>query len=117
MEFSVMFAGTAGSVPSARRGLPALLIRRGAERILIDCGEGTQRQLLRAGGLSDLTDIFITHLHVDHWLGLPGMLQTFSLRDRERPLQIHGPAGIAELMRSMKRIYGKLGFELSVVEL
>jgi len=113
----VMFAGTAGSVPSARRGLPALLVRREAERILIDCGEGTQRQLLRSVGLSDLTDIFITHLHVDHWLGLPGLLQTFSLRDRERPLAIHGPPGIAELMRSMKRVYGKLGFELDVVEL
>jgi len=112
-----MFAGTAGSVPSARRGLPALLVRREAERILIDCGEGTQRQLLRSVGLSDLTDIFITHLHVDHWLGLPGLLQTFSLRDRERPLAIHGPPGIAELMRSMKRVYGKLGFELDVVEL
>src|ERR1700730_16479631 len=108
MEFSVMFAGTAGSVPSARRGLPALAVRRGAERILIDCGEGTQRQLLRSGGLSDLTDIFITHLHVDHWLGLPGLLQTFNLRDRERPLAIHGPPGMAELMRSMRRVYGKL---------
>jgi ribonuclease Z len=84
MEFSVMFAGTAGSVPSARRGLPAFLVRRGAERILIDCGEGTQRQLLRSVGLSDLTDVFITHLHVDHWLGLPGLLQTFNLRDRSR---------------------------------
>jgi ribonuclease Z len=73
--------------------------------------------LLRSVGLSDLTDIFITHLHVDHWLGLPGLLQTFSLRDRERPLAIHGPPGIAELMRSMKRVYGKLGFELDVVEL
>jgi ribonuclease Z len=117
MEFSVMFAGTAGSVPSARRGLPALHVRRGAERILIDCGEGTQRQLLRSGGLSDLTDIFITHLHVDHWLGLPGLLQTFSLRDRDRPLAIHGPPGLAELMRSMRRVYGKLGFALEVVEL
>ena len=112
-----MFAGTAGSVPSARRGLPALLVRRGAERILIDCGEGTQRQLLRSVGLSDLTDIFITHLHVDHWLGLPGLLQTFNLRDRDRPLAIHGPPGIAEVMRSMKRVYGKLCFELDVVEL
>jgi len=112
-----MFAGTAGSVPSARRGLPALLVRRGAERILIDCGEGTQRQLLRAGGLSDITDIFITHLHVDHWLGLPGMLQTFNLRDRERPLTIHGPQGLIDLMRSMRRVYGRLAFELDVVEL
>jgi ribonuclease Z len=117
MEFSVMFAGTAGSVPSARRGLPALLVRRGAERILIDCGEGTQRQLLRSVGLSDLTDIFITHLHVDHWLGLPGLLQTFNLRDRDRPLAIHGPPGLAEMMRSMKRVYGNLCFDLRVIEL
>jgi len=112
-----MFAGTAGSVPSARRGLPALLVRRGAERILIDCGEGTQRQLLRSSGLADLTDIFITHLHVDHWLGLPGLLQTFSLRDRERPLAIHGPPGIAELMRTMRRVYGRLSFDVEVIEL
>ena len=112
-----MFAGTAGSVPSARRGLPSLLVRRGAERILIDCGEGTQRQLLRAGGLSDITDVFITHLHVDHWLGLPGLLQTFNLRDRERPLTIHGPQGLLELMRAMRRVYGRLGFDLDVVEL
>ena len=112
-----MFAGTAGSVPSARRGLPALLVRRGAERILIDCGEGTQRQLLRAGGLSDVTDVFITHLHVDHWLGLPGLLQTFSLRDRERPLPVHGPPGIGELMRLLRRVYGRLSFPVEVVEL
>src|ERR1700727_3516195 len=104
MEFSVMFAGTAGSVPSARRGLPALLVRRGAERILIDCGEGTQRQLLKAGGLNDLTDIFITHLHVDHWLGLPGLLQTFSLRDRERRVTIHGPTGLGGQIRVLRRL-------------
>jgi ribonuclease Z len=117
MEFSVMFAGTAGSVPSARRGMPALLVRRGAERILVDCGEGTQRQLLRSVGLSDLTDIFITHLHVDHWLGLPGLLQTFNLRDRDRRLAIHGPPGLAEVLQSMRRVYGRLGFELDIVEL
>src|ERR1700684_4147428 len=117
MEFSVIFAGTAGSVPSARRGLPALSVRRGAERILVDCGEGTQRQLLRSSGLSDLTDIFITHLHVDHWLGLPGLLQTFSLRDRERALTVYGPSGLKELMRSMRRVYGKLNYALDVVEL
>jgi len=112
-----MFAGTAGSVPSARRGLPALLVRRGAERILIDCGEGTQRQLLRGGGLSELTDVFITHLHVDHWLGLPGLLQTFNLRDRDRPLAIHGPPGLADLMGTMRRVHGRLGFEVGVIEL
>ena len=112
-----MFAGTAGSVPSARRGLPALLVRRGAERILIDCGEGTQRQLLRSVGLSDITDVFITHLHVDHWLGLPGLLQTFSLRDRDRPLAVHGPSGLRELMTMLRRVHGRLSFPLEVVEL
>jgi ribonuclease Z len=117
MELSVMFAGTAGSVPSARRGLPALLIRHGGERILVDCGEGTQRQLIRSGGLVELTDIFITHLHLDHWLGLPGLLKSLDLRDRERPLALHGPPGTAEAMATMRRVYGRLGFALEVIEL
>ncbi len=118
MELSVFFAGTAGSVPSARRGLPALLVRFGAERILIDCGEGTQRQLVRSVGLTDLTDIFITHLHADHWLGLPGMLKSFDLRDRGRPLTVHGPPGLVDLMGVMRRqVYGRLGYDLAIVEL
>lgn len=117
MELSVFFAGTAGSVPSARRGLPALLVRYGAQRILIDCGEGTQRQLVRSVGLADLTDIFITHLHADHWLGLPGMLKSFDLRDRERPLAVYGPPGLREAMSSMQRVVGRTRYELSVVEL
>lgn len=112
-----MFAGTAASVPSARRGLPALLVRYGSERILIDCGEGTQRQLIRSSGLVELTDVFITHLHLDHWLGLPGLLKSFDLRDRQRPLAIHGPPGLDEAMRTMRRIYGRLGFAVEVVEL
>ena len=86
MDVSLFFAGTAGSVPTARRGLPALLLRAGGERILFDCGEGTQQQLLRSVGLPDLGAVFITHFHLDHWLGLPGMIKTFDLRARERPL-------------------------------
>src|SRR4051794_21187407 len=62
MDLSLFFAGTAGSAPTARRGLPALLVRRGGDRVLFDCGEGTQRQLVRSIGLSDITDVFITHL-------------------------------------------------------
>ena len=107
MDLSLFFAGTAGSVPSARRGLPALLIRRGGDRILIDCGEGTQRQLVRSVGLTDLTDVFLTHMHADHWLGLPGMLKSFDLRDRERPLTVHGPPGMTALMERMRPIYGR----------
>jgi len=117
MDLSLFFAGTAGSVPSARRGLPALLIRRGAERILIDCGEGTQRQLVRSVGLADLTDVFLTHLHADHWLGLPGMLKSFELRDRERPLTVHGPPGMTALMERLRPIYGRPRYGLQLRDL
>lgn len=117
MDLSLFFVGTAGSVPTARRGLPALLLRRGADRILFDCGEGTQRQLLRSVGLMDLTDVFVTHFHADHWLGLPGMLKTFDLRARERPLRIYGPPGLAKLLHSMRHVWGGVGYEVEIVEL
>jgi ribonuclease Z len=117
MDLSLLFAGTAGSVPTARRGMPSILLRRGGDRILIDCGEGTQRQLLRSAGLLDLTDVFLTHYHADHWLGLPGMLKTFDMRDRDRPLTVHGPPGLRDLMALMRPVYGRTGYELSFVEL
>ncbi|MCW3063939.1 MAG: ribonuclease [Solirubrobacterales bacterium] len=117
MDLSVFFAGTAGSVPSARRGLAATLIRRGGDALLFDCGEGTQRQLVRSVGLADLDAIFLTHFHVDHWLGLPGMLKTFDLRDREKPLDLHGPPGLLDLLRLMRPVYGRLGYQLRVHEL
>ena len=117
MELSLFFAGTAGSVPSARRGLPALLVVRGGDRLLFDCGEGTQRQLVRSVGLADLDAIFLTHFHTDHWLGLPGMLKSFDLRDREQPLSIYGPHGITELARLMRLIHGRLSFDLHIEEL
>jgi ribonuclease Z len=118
MDMSIFFAGTAGSVPTARRGLPALLVRRGGDRILFDCGEGTQRQLTRSVGLADLDDVFITHFHLDHVLGLPGMLKTFELRDRDRPLRIYGPPGLDELMRLLRPLYGRVrnGLELRELE-
>jgi len=117
MDLSLFFVGTAGSVPTARRGLPALLLRRGADRILFDCGEGTQRQLLRSVGLMDLTDVFITHFHADHWLGLPGMLQTFDLRGRERPLTIYGPPGLTKLLAATRHVWGRVAYEIELVEL
>jgi ribonuclease Z len=117
MDLSLFFAGTAGSVPSARRGLPAVLVRRGGDRLLFDCGEGTQRQLLRSVGLVDVDSVFITHFHADHWLGLPGMLKSFGLRERSEPLTIYGPRGLRELMDVMRVVYGRLPYELSVVEL
>src|SRR6201995_2970324 len=98
----LLFAGTAGSVPTPRRGLPALLLRAGGHRILFDCGEGAQQQLLRSVGLPELDAIFITHYHLDHWLRLVGMIKTFDLRARERPLAIHGPPGLHQLFRTLR---------------
>jgi len=117
MDLSLFFAGTGGSVPTARRGMPAILLRRGGERILFDCGEGTQRQLLRSVGLADLDEVFLTHFHADHWLGLPGMLKTFDLRDRKRPLTVHGPRGLRGLMDLVARAAGRTRYELFVDEL
>ena len=117
MDLDVLFVGTAASAPSAQRGLPAVLVRRGGDRLLFDCGEGTQRQLLRSTGLVELEDIFLTHFHADHVLGLPGMLKTFSLRQRERPLTVYGPAGLRSLFAALRPIVGRVGFPLELVEL
>jgi ribonuclease Z len=117
MDLSVFFAGTGGSIPTARRGLPAVLVRRGGDRILFDCGEGTQRQLVSSVGLTELTEVFLTHYHADHWLGLPGLLKTFDLRARERPLAIHGPPGLRELVTLAMRVAGRVRFELDLIEL
>jgi ribonuclease Z len=117
MDLSLFFAGTAGSVPTARRGLPALLLRAGGERILFDCGEGTQQQLLRSVGLPDVGAVFITHFHLDHWLGLIGMLKTFDLRARERPLTIYGPPGLHALLGGMRPVIGRTRYPLELTEI
>jgi ribonuclease Z len=117
MDLSLFFAGTAGSVPTARRGLPALLLRAGGDRILFDCGEGTQQQLLRSVGLPELDVIFITHYHLDHWLGIIGILKTFDLRGRDRPLTVYGPPGLKALLDAMRPAWGRVTYPLSLEEL
>jgi ribonuclease BN (tRNA processing enzyme) len=117
MDLDVLFVGTAGSIPSARRALPATLVRRGGDRLLFDCGEGTQRQLLRSVGLLELEEVFLTHFHADHVLGLPGMLKTYGLRGRELPLTVYGPEGLAGLFRALRPVIGRLGFDVELIEL
>jgi ribonuclease Z len=118
MDLDVLFLGTAGSMPTAQRAPTATLVRRGGERLLFDCAEGTQRQLLRSGvGLIELREIFLTHYHADHYLGLPGMLKTFALRGRETPLDIYGPPGLKSLFAILKRIFGKLQYPVALTEL
>ena len=117
MDLDVLFLGTAGSAPTAGRGLPATLVRRGGDRMLFDCGEGTQRQLLRSIGLVDLEEVFLTHFHADHFLGLPGMLKTFGLRGREAPLTVYGPPGLRALFDGLRGLVGRTAYELQLVEL
>ncbi len=118
MDMDLVFFGTSGSMPTANRAPTALMIRRGGERLLFDCAEGTQRQMLRSNvGLVDLREVFLTHYHADHYLGLPGMLKTFALRGREVPIKIYGPPGLSELFGSLRRIFGKLTYPYELVEL
>ena len=117
MDLDLVFLGTSASAPTANRAPLALLLRRGGERLLFDCAEGTQRQLMRSSvGLPDLEEIFLTHFHADHYLGLPGMLKTFALRQRDVPLTIYGPPGLRDLFSSLARIFGKLSYPLELVE-
>jgi ribonuclease Z len=89
----VTFLGTSGAVPTTERNPSAVLLRREGERMLFDCGEGTQRQMMRFGTGFTVSQIFVTHLHGDHVLGIPGLLQTLDFNEREEPLAIHAPHG------------------------
>jgi ribonuclease Z len=118
VDLDLVFLGTSGSMPTAQRAPTAILVRRGGERLLFDCAEGTQRQLLRSNvGLIELREIFLTHYHADHYLGLPGMLKTFALRGREVPITIYGPPGLTDLFVALRRIFGKLTYPYDLVEL
>src|SRR4029077_6725118 len=117
MDLSVAFLGTGGAVPSARRNTASVLVSRGGERLLFDCGEGTQRQMQRSLGLVQLDEIYLTHFHADHFLGLPGLLKTYDLTDREEPLTIYGPPGLRAFSAIRKPIVGRLHCEVELLEL
>jgi ribonuclease Z len=118
VDLDLVFLGTSGSMPTAQRAPTAILVRRGGERLLFDCAEGTQRQLLRSEiGLVELKEIFLTHYHADHYLGLPGMLKTFALRGREEPITIYGPTGLRKLFVALKVIFGQLTYPYFLEEL
>src|SRR3954447_938388 len=116
MDLAVTFLGTGGSVPSARRSTASVLVSRGGERLLFDCGEGTQRQMQRSLGLVQADEIYLTHFHADHVLGLPGLLKTYDLTDRRVPLKIYGPPGLTELFQVFSPLIGRLGFSLDLIE-
>lgn len=116
MDLAVTFLGTGGSVPSARRSTASVLVSRGGERLLFDCGEGTQRQMQRSLGLVQVDEIYLTHFHADHVLGLPGLLKTYDLTDRQVPLKVYGPRGLADLFQVFAPFLGRLGYTLDLIE-
>jgi len=98
-QFRIIFLRTSGSWPTIKRNAPSVAIKRGREVILFDCGEGTQRQLQKSKlSYMQISKIFITHFHGDHFLGIPGLIQTMQLNDRELPLHIYGPKGMKKLV-------------------
>jgi ribonuclease Z len=119
MAMRVVFLGTAGSIPTAQRALPAIAVKRENELIIFDCGEGVQRQMIRARmGFHKKTKIFITHMHGDHVLGLPGVMQTMSLLNREKELEVYGPVGIEAFVEAMERtVQFALTFPITVNEI
>jgi ribonuclease Z len=117
MDLEVTFLGTGASAPSARRSTAAVLVARGGERLLFDCGEGTQRQMQKSLGLTRVDELYLTHFHADHMLGLPGLLKTYDLTDREAALRVFGPPGLKELFTVLRPLLGRLRYPLELEEL
>ncbi|MEM3437837.1 MAG: ribonuclease Z [Nitrososphaerales archaeon] len=118
VQLRIIFLGTSSSVPTIDRNLPSIAIMRGDELLLFDAGEGTQRQMVKAGlGFNRKTKIFITHFHGDHIVGLLGILQTMSMLNRNRALDIYGPRGIIGFLKhNIKYLKFGLTFEINVNE-
>ncbi len=114
----VTFLGTGGTLPTTNRNPSAILINREGELLLFDCGEGTQQQMMRAKTGMKINSIFITHFHADHFLGIPGLIQTMSFNGRNEPLDIYGPPWTKQFVSLLIALgYYKLGFAINAHEL
>jgi len=115
----ITFLGTGGSLPTRNRNPSAVMVNREGELILFDCGEGTQQQMMRAKtGMMSLSSIFVSHFHADHFLGIPGLIQTMSFLGRKEPLTIYGPEGTKEFTELFKALgYFNLKYEIRGVKL
>jgi ribonuclease Z len=118
MSLCIVFLGTGAAVPTAQRSLPAILLQRGNEQLMFDCGEAVQRQMMIAKvGLHRKLGIFITHMHGDHVLGLPGLLQTMALMDRQKPVDLYGPVGLNHFLDCLQEtLQFQLTFQVNVHE-
>jgi ribonuclease Z len=118
-QLSLIFLGTGGSWPTVKRNVSSLAIKRGSEILLFDCGEGTQRQFQKSNlSYMQISKIFITHFHGDHFLGIPGLIQTMQLNDREKPLHLYGPKGMEALTNQLLTLgYFRPSYEIIVHEI
>lgn len=101
----VYFLGTAGAMPTPNRNPPSIMIRRGSDTLLFDCGEGTQQQMMRARTGFLVQSIYITHWHADHFLGIFGLMQSLSFMGRTDPLTIYGPEGCNEFVHAVRQLF------------
>ncbi|MEF8833192.1 MAG: ribonuclease Z [Candidatus Thermoplasmatota archaeon] len=115
----LVFLGTGGSYPTPKRNVPCTALKYKGEVILFDCGEGSQRQLMKSSlSFMQVDKIFITHFHGDHFLGVPGLVQSMNMNDREEPLYIYGPEGTVSLLKDLlSKGYFGAGFPIRIAEL
>jgi ribonuclease Z len=115
---SVTFLGTGAACPTVDRNVAALAVQREGETILFDCGEGTQRQMMRYGVGFSFTEVFFTHFHADHMLGITGLLRTMGLQDRTAPVTLYGPRGAHRILgAAMSLGIERNKFPVEVVEI
>ena len=118
MPLLVRFLGTAASRPTVERGVSSLAVIREGETLLFDCGEGTQRQMMRYGISFAFEDLFFTHVHSDHILGLTGLIRTMALQGRMEPLRLWGPRGAGRTLRQCISLGGeRTTFPIEITEL
>jgi ribonuclease Z len=118
MSLALRFLGTSASRPTVERNVTALALIREGETMLFDCGEGTQRQMMRYGISFNLGDIFFTHWHADHVLGVVGLMRTMGLQGRTERLRLWGPRGAARMLRRWEGLGAeRLGFTVDIEEL
>lgn len=118
MPLSLRFLGTSAARPTVERNVASIALLREGEAFLFDCGEGTQRQMMRYGITFNLDDVFFTHFHSDHLLGIVGLMRTMSLQGRTDSLRLWGPSGAERIIRRAESLgFERLSFELEIREL
>src|SRR5687767_15183403 len=118
MSLTLLLLGTSASRPTVERNVSSIALVREGETMLFDCGEGTQRQMMRYGVAFSLSDIFFTHFHADHVIGVIGLMRTMALQGRTDPLRLWGPKGAARHLKRAEQFgVDRLTFPVEITEL